>query len=379
MSTDEKAETKPAVRTYAPGTDDEGTGPDATSMVFVGTGVSTAIPVIGHTKGDCACADAIANPTGPNRRNNVSLLVRYKGCNVLIDAGKTFRDAYFRTMLPRRIKRFHAVLLTHDHADAVFGVDDLRDLQVFRHEGLSWVCETPVPVYLTERTLSTLSKGFDYVINNSKVIGPAHEPVHEPVAEVPIERRVACLRLRIVDDSGIRPVCFEPGVLDGLPFFSIPVFHGGDYRCLGFAFGAACAFPSGAEALEAPAPDRTKLEHASTSTGTCVLYLSDVSAIPDDVMAALERMSAIDVLVVDMLLPDEKHFSHYSIDDAWELIVRLQPRVAYGTGMYCKIEHHATNAALRERLDAYRAALPDGSVSRIERVELAFDGLELDF
>jgi hypothetical protein len=163
------------------------------------------------------------------------------------------------------------------------------------------------------------------------------------------------------------------------------VFHGGDYRCLGFAFGGACAFPTlgdtadAKEALAAPAPDRSRLERAAGAEGTCVLYLSDVSSVPEDVMAALERMSAIDVLVVDMLLPDEQHFSHYSIDDAWALILRLQPRVAYGTGMFCKIEHHATNAVLAERLAAYRAGLPEGQVTRIEQVVLAHDGLELDF
>jgi phosphoribosyl 1,2-cyclic phosphodiesterase len=37
--------------------------------------------------------------------------------------GKTFRDAYVRVLQPR-VDSLAALLLTHDHADAIHGIDD---------------------------------------------------------------------------------------------------------------------------------------------------------------------------------------------------------------------------------------------------------------
>ena len=47
-----------------------------------------------------------------------------------IDVGKTFRDAVLRWYPRHGVDALNAVLLTHDHADAVLGLDDLRGLQV---------------------------------------------------------------------------------------------------------------------------------------------------------------------------------------------------------------------------------------------------------
>ena len=344
---------------------------DATQsgVLFVGTGVSTAIPVIGHDDGKCACADAIANPTGPNHRGNVSLLIRDATSNVLIDVGKTFRESYFRTLMPRRITKIDAIFLTHDHADAIFGVDDLRDLQRFRVEGHKYICETPLPVYLSDRTLQTLNKGLDYVISNSVVVGPADVPVVDVPKEVVVERRVACLRLRVVDDQKVTQLRLEPGVLDGIPVYSLPVFHGGTYRCLGFAFGRGCS-------IATPVADRSSLE-PEAGAGACVVYLSDVSGLPEDVEAALLGMTAIDVLVVDMLMLEKSHFSHYCVDDAWKLIMKLQPRVAYGVGMYCDIEHGSVSEMFATRLAQAKKDLAPGATCRVEFVGLAYDGLDL--
>ena len=50
--------------------------------------------------------------------------------NILIDLGKTFRDAVITVLLPLHVRLVDAILLTHDHADAMGGLDDVRDLQV---------------------------------------------------------------------------------------------------------------------------------------------------------------------------------------------------------------------------------------------------------
>lgn len=106
-------------------------------LTFVGTGVSCAVPVIGHFTTSCACDEAIRCHDSPNRRNNVSLMITlthktatHNDCKnsdddnqnsvrILIDAGKTFRDAYFRVLAPLHVRYVNALLITHGHADAM--------------------------------------------------------------------------------------------------------------------------------------------------------------------------------------------------------------------------------------------------------------------
>ena len=47
---------------------------------------------------------------------------------------------------------------------------------------------------------------------------------------------------------------------------------------------------------------------------------------------------------------------------------------AFGTGMYCDVEHASGNAWLADALKKHRTAQPG---SRVEAVELARDGLEM--
>jgi hypothetical protein len=76
---------------------------DATfDVLFVGTGVSVGVPSLEHlmlSPHACSlCEEAYANPSSRNRRNNVSIMLivptdaEQHRC-VLVDCGKTFRDA----------------------------------------------------------------------------------------------------------------------------------------------------------------------------------------------------------------------------------------------------------------------------------------------
>jgi Metallo-beta-lactamase superfamily len=105
----------------------------ASEIVLIGTGVSTALPRIscilrGTLRGapgnrqyvPCSvCQCGSANPLSPNRRCNVSALVRVKGSSVLIDVGKTAREACIRHFPILGVRTVDAVVLTHGHADAV--------------------------------------------------------------------------------------------------------------------------------------------------------------------------------------------------------------------------------------------------------------------
>ena len=321
------------------------------SLVFVGTGVSTAVPVIAHLlqldgKPCATCLDAL-QPDSRNRRNNVSLLIRYAAppevvqdsglpvgerANILIDVGKTFRDACIGVLVPQGIRRVDAVLITHDHQDALGGADDLRDLQMFDRvpngDAEGFLCKRKLPFYLTQKTMNTFNSQFPYIVKAS-----AKEGV--------IDRRVAQLDFHIMEDDPAKPL--QTFNVCGLDITGLPVYHGGDYMCMGYVFGKV----------------------------NRVVYLSDVSAVPPPVLEAI-LSSPVDILILDCLHGVGKsHFSHFCIDQALELTLEVDPVRAYFVGMFCDLPHDVTNAMLAEKVAALEGR-------RLRSIELAYDGLSLD-
>jgi phosphoribosyl 1,2-cyclic phosphate phosphodiesterase len=86
-----------------------------------------------------------------------------------------------------------------------------------------------------------------------------------------------------------------------------------------------------------------------------VAFCTDVSRIPDESWTLLE---GLDTLVIDALR-DKPHPTHFSINQALEVVKRVNPRKAYLTHISHTLDHDATNARL-----------PPG-------VELAYDGLRI--
>ncbi|CBH12407.1 hypothetical protein, conserved [Trypanosoma brucei gambiense DAL972] len=362
------------------------------SVTIVGSGVSTGVPVIGHLSSDCACAEAFRDPQGPDRRNNVSLLITVRDAectgsdseddrnakHVLIDCGKTFRDAYFRVLAKHKVRYLDGLLLTHDHADAAGGVDDLRDLQRVTVDDASKCCtiEQYISTYASEKTIESLRQQFGYIVRNSWLMGPApttaeeHELVVKRVREDRERegqtdnigyRRSAALHLYTLPDT--HPSSFYiPGFGENFPMYALPVEHGKGYMSLGFVFGRGVALRS---------------TGASSCNGySCVVYLSDVSEIPPNAMSFLHDLVKIDVLFVDMLYgPEVSHPSHYCMDDTLQLVCELQPARTYAIGMYCDIKHAAGNRLLKERLEELRGAgkCGDGVIT----VELGYDGMTM--
>jgi phosphoribosyl 1,2-cyclic phosphodiesterase len=118
---------------------------DAPGLIFTGTGCSSGLPLTGCTLGqewapkDChACRPALRHgQADPNWRGNVSALLRFKDAAgrlrlVQIDCGKTYREiTAMRVYRQHGVKAIDALLLTHDHADALGGLDELRSLQPY--------------------------------------------------------------------------------------------------------------------------------------------------------------------------------------------------------------------------------------------------------
>jgi phosphoribosyl 1,2-cyclic phosphate phosphodiesterase len=116
----------------------------AREFIFLGTGTSTGVPMIG-----CDCA--VCRSTDPhNHRYRTSALLRLPHGNVLIDTGPELRLQLLRA----NVGVVHAVLYTHYHADHLFGLDDLRP--VARHLGHS------VPLFCTGEVEGKIRTTFAY-------------------------------------------------------------------------------------------------------------------------------------------------------------------------------------------------------------------------
>ena len=85
-------------------------------MTVLGSGTSLGVPAIG-----CDCA--VCHSSDPrDRRTRPSILIQVNGLSILVDTSTDLRTQ----ALDRNVRRVDAILFTHNHADHVFGLDDVR-------------------------------------------------------------------------------------------------------------------------------------------------------------------------------------------------------------------------------------------------------------
>ncbi len=136
-------------------------------ITLLGTGTSTGVPSIG-----CAC-ETCTSDDPRDKRLRVSVLVEHDGQTVLVDTSSDFRQQALRVGL----KHLDAVLVTHCHADHIFGLDDIRPLN-FRHGALG--------VYANERAWVDIRRIFKYVFEPTYFGGGLPQVVaHTVVANAP--------------------------------------------------------------------------------------------------------------------------------------------------------------------------------------------------
>lgn len=117
-------------------------------LTFLGTGTSTGVPSIG-----CEC-ETCKSDDPRDKRLRVSVIIEHGGQTVLVDTSSDFRQQALRFGL----KRLDAVLVTHCHADHIFGLDDIRPLN-FRFGALG--------VYANERAWIDIKRIFKYIFEPS--------------------------------------------------------------------------------------------------------------------------------------------------------------------------------------------------------------------
>lgn len=143
---------------------------------MLGCGTSSGVPRIGNDWGDC-------DPNEPrNRRTRVSILVEHEGTRILVDTGPDMRAQ----LLTADVGEVDAVIWTHEHADHVFGIDDLR--QVYHLLG------GPVPGYARPATRERLETMFGYVFH-----GRHGYPATVAMHDLPDVLEIGGVTVRVVD------------------------------------------------------------------------------------------------------------------------------------------------------------------------------------
>src|SRR4051812_28066213 len=85
-------------------------------LLFLGTGTSAGVPMIG-----CHCA--VCSSADPHdRRMRPSVVISYGGKRVLVDTTPELR----LQAITNGVDKIDAVVFTHAHADHIMGLDDVR-------------------------------------------------------------------------------------------------------------------------------------------------------------------------------------------------------------------------------------------------------------
>ncbi len=120
---------------------------------ILGSGTSVGVPMPG-----CSCRGCMSGDERDKRfRSSARLTIN--GLEIIIDTTTDLRIQSLRSGL----QRIDAVLLTHNHADHVMGLDDVRPFCFKQPE--------PIPVYGSKETLDWVRGHFNYIWEATQIGG----------------------------------------------------------------------------------------------------------------------------------------------------------------------------------------------------------------
>lgn len=283
-------------------------------LLFLGTGTSAGVPMIG-----CECETCTSTDPRDNR-TRCSVVISYVGLaggaatpstaqpapdihlrpenahrpaaaglalespeearltRVLVDTTPELRVQ----AVANRLRRIDAIVYTHAHADHLMGLDDVRRFNTLKRG--------PLDVWADEPTHAILEQIFRYAFREPDPDSALYRPHLEP---------------QMIEGT------FEIG---GVKWTPIPMIHG-EMPVLGFRVGD-------------------------------LAYCTDVSEIPPE---SMELLRGLDVLVLDAL-QHRKHPTHLTIAEALGVVGQLRPRRTYFTHMSHNVLHERDSRGLPENV-----------------------------
>ena len=162
---------------------------------ILGCGSSVGVPVIG-----CKCPVCTSQNSKNIRLRSAILISTENKDNILIDFGADMKQQFIKY----DICNLSAAILTHDHADHVNGIDDLK---IF-----SFINKSPLPVYSDSITINSISQRFKYMFQSEEADDHWGKNRILPVVVTPeVETRICGLDFMffqqhhgLIDSLGIR-------------------------------------------------------------------------------------------------------------------------------------------------------------------------------
>jgi phosphoribosyl 1,2-cyclic phosphate phosphodiesterase len=272
-------------------------------LTLLGTGTSSGVPVIG-----CACRTCRSDDSR-DKRLRCGACLRFTDPTgtrrtILIDVPPDHREQALRLGLDR----CDAIVVTHDHVDHVFGLDEVR-----RYNALMG---TPIELWADDATLESLRRVYRHIFERRSNRNDSF---------------VADLLPRRIDPDR----AFE---LFGLRFLPVPLMHG-RLPVLGFRIEEACGSGADPESSHPPLP---------------LAYCTDCSAIPPQ---SWKRLGGLRTLVLD-LLRYRRHPTHLCLEES----LAIAGELAAERTVFIHMTHDIMHAELERELPAGMELGFDGMV-----------------
>ncbi len=246
----------------------------ATTLTLLGTGSSGGVPRVGNVWGAC-------DPEEPkNRRRRCSLLIEKTNTSTtgesittaIVDAGADLREQ----LLSANVKSIEGLVITHSHADHIFGLDDLRQMAI----NLS----RPIDVWIDQWARKQVMAAFGYCFVQAR-------------------------------GSSYPSFCTEQQLSPHVPF----TIDG----------------PGGALSLNTLVAEHGDINALGIRVGNAV-YLPDMKKISN--AESLELLKDVKVLIVDALRY-KSHPSHMNLDECLAFIETVSPERAILTNMHGDLDY----------------------------------------
>jgi len=154
-------------------------------LIFLGTGTSKGIPVIGCTHKVC-----LSN-NNKDKRLRSSVLISWDNYTFIIDCGPDFRQQ----MLQAKVSKIDGIIYTHKHSDHTAGLDDIRPFT--QHYG-------DLPIFASKQVIDNLKERFAYIFTAKNKYPSAPSVIINTIENKPFK----------LGNITVRPIAVKHGDLD---------------------------------------------------------------------------------------------------------------------------------------------------------------------